>query len=110
MYPMLFGVCLIAPATPSLPLPPRPTGQFTDAFTPTLDFHSGLTLDKKSTHTNVVPLPSDRWMTTMSLLGRFTPGLAFFNSGSLHFVILPRKIPAKASGVKLSSCVTPGML
>ena len=26
------GVCLTKPETPSLPLPPRPTGQFTEVF------------------------------------------------------------------------------
>ena len=31
-------------------------------------------------------------------------------AGSFHFVILPRKMPASASGVNFRSAVTPGML
>ena len=33
-------------ATPSLPLPPTPTGHLTEVPSPTLVFHSGLTLDR----------------------------------------------------------------
>jgi hypothetical protein len=39
---------------------------------------------RTTTHTYVVPLPSERWTTTMSFAGRLTPGLAFTNSGSFH--------------------------
>jgi len=38
----------IAAATPSLPLPPMPTGKLTCVETPAFDFHYGLTLARKS--------------------------------------------------------------
>src|SRR5437764_10697850 len=99
---MELGVCLISPATPSLPLPPRPTGQLTEVPRPTLVSHSLLILHRKSTQMNVVPLPSERCTTTMPVFGRATFGLALASSGSFHLVIVPRKMPANASGVKLS--------
>ena len=39
----------------------------------------------------------------MSSPGNFTPGFAEVIAGSFHLVILPRKIPARASGVKFKS-------
>ena len=52
-----------------------------------------------------MPLPSDRCTTTISCAGSFTPGFALAIAGSFHFVILPRKMPASASGVKLQFLV-----
>ena len=43
---------------------------------------------------NVVPEPSERWMTTMAWLGSLTPGLSLTIRGSFHFAIWPRKMPA----------------
>ncbi len=43
---MVFGFCLTWPVTPSLPLPPRPVGQFGEVPAPTFSFHSGLTFDE----------------------------------------------------------------
>ena len=47
------------------------TGQLTDLAAPTLLFHSGLTLARKSVQTNVVPLPSVRCTTIISASGSF---------------------------------------
>src|SRR5215472_14223313 len=107
---MELGVCLISPVTPSFPLPPRPTGQFTDVARLTLLFHSSLTFERKSVQMYVVPLPSERCTTTISFAGRFTPLFAPAIAGSFHLVIFPKKIPASASGVKLRLPVTPGTL
>src|SRR5579884_1066564 len=107
---MELGVCSTWPATPSLPLPPRPTGQLTEVFEPTLLFHSGLTFERKSVHTKLVPLPSERCTTVMSALGSFTPGLSLVRAGSFHLVILPRKISASTWPENLRSAVTPSIL
>ena len=40
------GNCLTWPATPSLPLPPRPAGHFTEVPLPTVSAQTGLTLLK----------------------------------------------------------------
>ncbi len=45
-YPKAPGVCLTSPATPSLPLPPTPTGQLTEVATPTFFLKSGETLER----------------------------------------------------------------
>src|SRR5258708_5161917 len=107
---MEFGFCLTNPDTPSLPLLPNPTGQLGEAPAPTLLFHAGLTLERKSVQTKLVPLPSDRCATVISLSGRFTPGLSFFNAASFHFLMVPRKMAASVSPVNLSWAVTPSML
>ncbi len=54
------GVCCTAPATPSVPLPPIPTGHCTEVPAPTFDFQSAFTFDRNVVKWNVVPLPSDR--------------------------------------------------
>ena len=59
---------------------------------------------------NVVPEPSERWTTTMSASGSFTPALADAIRASLHFVIFPRKMSASTSGVNLSVVFTSGRL
>src|SRR5271166_3074716 len=107
---MELAVCCTCPDTPSLPLAPRPTGQFTDPPLPTLDFQSGLILERKSVQQNVVPLPSERCTTTMSALGSLTPGFGLVSSGSFHLLMVPRKIPARALAVKFSPVLTPGIL
>ncbi|OLC37242.1 MAG: hypothetical protein AUH81_06620 [Candidatus Rokubacteria bacterium 13_1_40CM_4_69_5] len=45
-YPIPPGVWFTVAATPSLPLPPSPTGQLTDVPFPTLLRHSGLTFER----------------------------------------------------------------
>src|SRR5216684_4039347 len=107
---MEFGFCFTSPDTPSLPLLPNPTGQLGDAPAPTLLFQSGLTLERKSVQTKLVPLPSERCTTVISLSGRFTPGLSFFSAASFHFLMVPRKMPASVSPVNLSVAVTPSIL
>src|ERR1019366_8057130 len=109
-YPSAPDVCCTRPATPSFPLPPSPTGQLTELFLPTFDCHWLLTLERKSVHTYLVPLPSERCTTTMSCAGSFVPGFALAMAASFHFVIVPRKIPASASGVNFSPDATPGTL
>src|SRR5262249_62109779 len=96
------GVFFTCPATPSLPLPPSPTGHLTDVPRPTFSSHSLLTLQRKSTQMYVVPLPSERCTITMGVFGRLTPGLADLMRSSSQLVILPRKISASSSPVKCS--------
>src|ERR1043166_819243 len=86
--------CLTCPVTPSLPRPPRPAGQLTDAALPTFSFHSAETLLRKSVKMKLVPDPSDRCTTMMSALGSLAPGLAATIRRSFHLVILPRKMSA----------------
>src|SRR5262245_27132863 len=94
-YPMAPGVCLMVEVTPSffgeatiLSL----FGQFTVVPAPGPLAHSSLTAVRCVVNTKVVPLESARRTTVMSRSGRFTPGLAALILGSLHFVILPRKM------------------
>ena len=58
----------------------------------------------------VVPEPSDRCTTVMSVPGRLTPAFSFAIAGSFHFVILPRKMSASSAPVNFSCALTPGML
>ena len=46
----------------------------------------------------------------MPASGSLTLGLALAIAGSFHFLTVPRKMPASASGVKFSPAVTPGMV
>src|SRR5579871_2422371 len=107
---MELGVCFTIPDTPSLPLPPRPLGQRTEVPEPTFRFHSGLTLDRKSVHTKVVPLPSERCTTVISASGSLTFGLSFLMAASFHFEIAPRKMPASVSPAKFNGAETPSIL
>src|SRR5262245_48872071 len=110
MYPSDPGVWDTSPETPSLPLPPTPTGQATELETPTLDLNSGEIFARKSTKMNVVPDPSERWTNVMSIEGRFTPGLSAARAGSFHFVTLPNTMSARTVPLNLSGVVTPGRL
>src|SRR5512138_1938543 len=107
---MVNWVVLIWPATPSLPLPPSPTGHLTEAPLPTLFAHSGETPERKSVKMLVVPLPSERWTTMIGVAGRATPGLSSAILGSFHLVILPRKMSATSSDLSFSPFATPGRL
>jgi hypothetical protein len=71
-------------------LPPTPTGHWIDVPSPTLDFHSALTLDRKLAKLNVVPEPSERCTTLIAASPSFRPGLSAASAGSFHFWILPR--------------------
>src|SRR5437762_2160404 len=100
---MELGVCLTRPATPSLPLPPTPVGQFTAVATPTFLPHSGEDLARKSHQMYEVPEPSERCTTVMSAAGRLTPGFSLAMAGSFHFVTLPRKMSARRGPENFSS-------
>ena len=56
----------------------------------------------------VVPEPSERCTTVMSVAGSVTPGFSFAIAGSFHFVILPRKMSARTGPVNFSSALTLG--
>ena len=58
----------------------------------------------------VVPLLSARWTTDDPLFGRSTPGLSFLMTGSCQLLIVPRKMPASASGERCSGCFSSGRL
>src|SRR2546422_1996940 len=50
-----------------------------------------------------VPDPSERCTTTTSVAGSLTPGFTAAIRASLHFVIFPRKMSARTSGVNRRS-------
>jgi hypothetical protein len=58
----------------------------------------------------VVPEPSERCTTVMSVAGSFAAGLSFTSAASFHFVILPRKMSASTAPVNFNSPLTPGRL
>src|SRR5256885_1501720 len=107
---MELGRVFSSPATPALPLPPRPTGHATDLPLPTRDFHSGLILERYSVKMYVVPEPSDRCATEMRPPGRRIPGFSFASWGSFQVLILPRKMSAMTGPVRCSPVLTPGTL
>src|ERR1700743_644764 len=98
------------PVTPSLPFPPIPTGQLTELPLPTFACHSGLTEARYVVKMLVVPLPSARCETTTGCLGRVTPGLSFAIAESCQVLMVPRKMPAKASGESCNDCFRSGRL
>ena len=104
------GVCFTSPATPSLPLPPTPAGQFTDVPTPTffLPFrrHLRQVVDPDVGRAGAVRAVNDGDVG----VGKGQPGFSFAIAGSFHFVILPRKMSASIGPVNFSSAVTPGRL
>src|SRR5450759_2088033 len=109
MYPTPPSVWLMPCVTPSLPLAPRPVGHSTvlpadlvGSPPPTVVTQSGLALVRYVVKMLVVPEPSDRCTTLISVAGRVTPALAAAIDGSFHFVILPSKMPAMISAVILS--------
>ena len=51
----------------------------------------------------VVPDPSDRCTTVMSVDGSLIAALSFEIAGSFHFVTLPRKISASIAPLNFSS-------
>src|SRR5712691_8692633 len=104
---MEFGVCFTSPATPSLPLPPTPTGQLTAVATPTRLLQSGDDLARKSHQMYEVPEPSERCTTVMSESGSFTPGFSAAMALSFHFVTLPRKMSASSAPEKGSGSDRP---
>ena len=103
------GVCLTPPATPSLPVAPIPVGQLTSLPTPGPLFQAALTAPRYVVKAFVVPEPSERWTTTMSVPGSVAPLLSAAICGSFHFVIVLRKMPATVGPSRFSS-VTPGRL
>ena len=69
------GVVLMAAETPSFPFDLVPTGQLGILFVPGLFANSSLMVLRCFVKTKLVPLPSARTTTLMSLSGSFTPGL-----------------------------------
>jgi hypothetical protein len=57
---------------------------------PTFECQSGLTVSRYVVKAFVVPEPSERWTTRMSLSGRVAPLLLAAIAGSFHFLIVPR--------------------
>src|SRR5262249_16269615 len=107
------GVCLLVAVTPSflgeatiLSL----LGQLTVVPAPGPLLHSSLMAARCVVNTNVVPLESARRTTVMSRSGRVTPGFAALSFGSLHLVILPRKIAGYTSRGSLRALGFPGRL
>ena len=58
----------------------------------------------------VVPEPSERWATVMSVDGSLTPGLRPAIAESFHFVTLPRMMLARRLPENFNWASTPGML
>src|ERR1700722_16528019 len=109
---MLPSVWLITPETPSLPLPPLPTGHAMSLPTllsepPRVCAQGGLSLVRKSDHTAVVPEPSERWATAIGWSGRFAPEFSATSAGSFHLVILPAKILPSVSPSNFRPVWTP---
>src|ERR1022692_219945 len=101
--------------TPSLPLPPIPTGHAT--VLPTLVFdppnavtQAGLVCVRKSVKMAVVPDPSERWATAMGVLGRLIPGFRALIAGSFHVVMAPEKILPSVSPSNFRPLGMPGRL
>src|SRR3954470_4774635 len=104
------SVCLIAAATPSLPLAPVPPGHLTVLSAP-IDFdHDGLSSERNVVKPFVVPDSSERWTTVIFELGSLTPGLAVAIAGSFQVVILPWKMLARVGPSSLRPDFTPLML
>ena len=57
-----------------------------------------------------MPLPSERQIGVMSVSGRLTPGLSFFNEASFHFLTFPRKMFASTVPVIFRCGGAPGRL
>src|SRR5450755_1643064 len=101
--------------TPSLPLPPIPTGHATVLPTLVVDppsavTQAGLVWVRKSVKMAVVPDPSERWATAMGVLGRVIPGFKALIAGSFHIVMPPEKIFPTVSPSNFSPLATPGRL
>src|SRR5208283_4852674 len=93
---MEFGVVLMAAVMPSLPLERVPTGQLGILLIPGLLANSGLIVLKCFVKTKVVPLESARTTTLIGESGSLAPGFVRAMRGSLHFLTVPRKMPAYA--------------
>src|SRR5712671_781432 len=101
------GACLIAAATPSLPLAPVPVGHFTVLSAPTCFAQVGLEAARKLVKPLVVPDSSERCTIVIELDGRLTPAFCFAISGSFHFLTLPRKMSATVGPSSLRPAFTP---
>src|ERR1700752_1528601 len=109
------GVWLIAAETPSLPLPPIPTGHATVLPTlvvepPRAVTHAGLVWVRKSVKMAVVPDPSERWAEAMGVLGSVIPGFRALMAGSFQTVMPPEKILPRVSPSNLRPLEMPGRL
>ncbi len=84
------GVCDTSAVTPSFPLPPMPTGHSTEVA------HAYLLLESRARPSpgspvkmKVVPEPSERCTTAMSIAGSFTPGFSLAIAASSHRLMRP---------------------
>src|SRR5512140_2406084 len=103
------GVCLTKAATPSLPLPPIPVGHCTASFAPTLADHAAFLAVRYEVKRKLVPEPSERCTTVIGRLGRATPAFSAAIFGSLHLLIVPRKMSPSSAPVSFTSpALTPG--
>jgi len=59
---------------------------------------------------SVVPLPSERYNHPDRLVGKIDAGIDLGKGGIVPVRYLPRKMPARASGVNLISPLMPGPL
>src|ERR1700692_2572566 len=101
--------------TPSLPLPPIPTGHAT--VLPTLVFdppravtQAGLVCVRKSVKMAVVPDPSERWAAAIGVVRKGVPGFSALIAGSFHAVIAPEKILPIVSPSNFRPLAMPGRL
>src|SRR5437764_2329676 len=101
-------VCLIAAATPSLPLAPvSPAGHLTSLSAPIADLNDDEESDRKVVKPFVVPEESERWTTVILVLGRLTPGFSALIAGSFHVVIFFWKMSAAVLPSSLRPFWTP---
>src|SRR3954451_14129985 len=102
------SVCLIAAATPSLPLAPvSPDGHLTSLSAPIADLKAGEESDRKVVKPFVVPDESERWTTVILVAGRVTPGLSALMAGSFQVVIFFWKMSAAVLPSSLRPFSTP---
>src|SRR3954469_15730069 len=105
------SVCLIAAATPSLPLAPvSPDGHLTSLSAPIADLKAGEESDRKVVKPLVVPDESERWTTVIFVAGRLTPGLSALIFASFQVVIFLRKMSAAVVPSSLRPFCRPGTL
>src|SRR5437763_6427847 len=103
-------VCLIAAATPELPLPPVPLGHCTALSAPTLELHSELSCESHDVNTNDVPDSSERCTVAMGRFGMVTPGFRALIAGSSQFAMWPRNMFATVGPSNFSPLFSPGTL
>src|ERR1017187_4746811 len=107
---MVYLVPCTTPATPALPLAPRPTGQPMVLDWPYVLFHPALSWLRYPEKTNVVPELSDLCTTRMLFDGRVMLVFRDCISGSFQLVTLPEKMSATTLPVRCRFDLIPGRL